>query len=110
MGFQIGMVAAEAGEFVVVADRDGRLLGGDAEALEVVAQVGVLLSDDPVFDVGFLGELNDRQVASGPDRGASEQLVRGREDLQPLRVGLDGVPALVVAGFMPLLGRCRGWR
>jgi hypothetical protein len=57
------VLALELNECVVVlAERGVRpaLLGG--EALEVVAQVGVLLRDDPVLDLGLCGELDDREV------------------------------------------------
>jgi hypothetical protein len=46
-----------------LAERSRSVLRGGGEVLEVVAQVGVSLCDDPVFGSGFDGQLNDGEVA-----------------------------------------------
>jgi hypothetical protein len=65
---------------VVVAKLGGCSTGVNDELLEVVAQVGVLLSNDPVLDVGFDGELDGGQVASRTSWSSREQPVGGAED------------------------------
>jgi hypothetical protein len=58
------VLALELDERVVVLAELGlRSLVLGCEALEVVAQVRVYLRDDPVLDLGFCGELNDREGA-----------------------------------------------
>jgi hypothetical protein len=54
------------------------------QLLEVVAEVGVFLCDDPVLDVGLDRELDGWQVAGGALWRAGEQPVGGVEDADPL--------------------------
>lgn len=87
------VVALQLGEWVVVVPEFGGGAAGVAgELLEVVAEVGVFLGDDPVLDVGFDRELDGGQVAGGALWCAGEESVGGVEDGDPLWIGFVGGP------------------
>jgi len=77
----------------VVLDSAGRLSGLRCQSLEMITQVGVLLRDGPVFDVGFDGELDDGQIAAGAGGRAREEAVGGGEDGDALRLAFAVGPA-----------------
>jgi hypothetical protein len=62
------------------------------QTLEVISQIGVFLRDDPVLDVGFDGELDDRPPAGRALGCSGQKSVGCGEDGLALGVGFGVWP------------------